>query len=437
MAPSRLPSMLRAFNHRNYRLFFIGQFISLCGTWMQTVAQAWLVYRLTGSAILLGFVGFSSQIPVFLISPIAGVVADRYNRHRIIVFTQTAAMLLAFILALLTLTHQVRVWHIPVLAALLGIVNAFDVPARQAFIKDMVGKNDLINAVALNSSMFNSARMIGPAIAGVLVAAVGEGLCFLINSVSYLAVIAGLLQMRIPAQNNLQPAGGTLNSIAEGFKFAWHAEPVRLLLILLGLVSLVGMPYAVLMPIFADQVLHGGPKALGMLLAAVGIGALTGALILANRRGIHGLERWITISLAGFGTCLFLFSFSRSFWLSMALLLPAGFFMIGQMASSNTFIQTIVPDNLRGRVMSFYAMMFIGMAPFGSLLAGALAHKLGAPSAVAIGGLACVTGAFLFGFRLRTFRHDAQQMIVALEMAGGDPPDEETARASVLTSGNR
>jgi MFS family permease len=424
--------MFRAFRHRNYQLFFGGQLISLSGTWMQFVAQSWLVYRLTGSAILLGVVGFSLQIPVFLLSPFGGTVADRHDRRLILVATQTTAMLLALTLAALTLTNVVRVWHLPLLAALLGVVNAFDVPARQAFVMDMVGKDDLINAVALNSSMFNSARIIGPAIAGVLVATIGEGWCFFANGVSYLAVIAGLLLMRLPARKRERTFETALSGIAEGFTYAWRTETVRALLLLLGLVSIMGMPFAVLMPIFAGEVLHGGPRALGLLMGASGCGALAGALILAARRGVHGLEWWVALSSACFGAFLVLFSLSRSFWLSAALLFPAGFFMIGQMASSNTLIQTITPDGLRGRVMSVYSMMFLGMAPFGALLAGAISHRLGAPNTVTIGGLVCIVGATVFGLRLRAMRHDALRMIVAAEPAGGDPADEETGRGSVL-----
>jgi len=307
---------------------------------MQVVAQSWLIYRLTGSAMLLGLVGFSSQIPVLLLSAVGGAIADRHDRRRILVTTQTTSMLLAFILAALTLTNHVRVWHLPVLAALLGLVNAFDVPARQAFVVDMVGKDDLINAIALNSSMFNSARILGPTIAGVLVATIGEGWCFFANGVSYIAVITGLMLIHIGGQTRLRPFESTLASIAEGFEFVWHARPVRTLLLLLGLVSLTGMPYAVLMPIFAEQVLHGGPKALGLLMGAAGVGALVGALTLAARRGVRGLEQWIAFSAVGFGISLILFASSRSLWLSAALLLPVGFFMIGQTASSNTLIQT-------------------------------------------------------------------------------------------------
>lgn len=428
---------MRAFRHRNYRLFFGGQFISVCGTWMQIVAQSWLIYRLTHSARLLGLVGFSSQIPVLLLSPVGGAVADRHDRRRIVVATQTAAMLLAFILAALTLTGQVRVWHVITLAALLGLVNAFDVPARQAFVVDMVGKDDLISGIALNSSMFNSARIIGPGIAGVLVATLGEGWCFFANGVSYIAVIVGLLLMRMGKPARPRPSGPPLAGVAEGFKFVWHTRPVRALLLLLGLVSLTAMPYAVLMPIFAGEVLQGGgPRALGILMGSAGVGALVGAFTIAARHGARGLERWTAFSALSFGASLILFSLSRSFWLSAALLLPVGFSMIGQMASSNTLIQTIVPDDLRGRVMSVYSMMLIGMAPFGSLLAGSLAHRLGAPSTVAIGGLTCLAGALLFVLRSPHLGYKPRDIIVAVETAGADPPDKGTGTEAGFTPRN-
>ena len=397
----RISSMFRAFRHRNYRLFFGGQLISVCGTWMQMVAQSWLIYRMTGSAVLLGLVGFSSQIPVFLLSPLGGAVADRHARRGVLVATQSASLVLAFILAALTLSHHVRVWQLPVLAALLGIVNAFDVPTRQAFVAEIVGKADLGNAIALNSSMFNSARIIGPAIAGVLVATIGEGWCFFANGVSYLAVIAGLLLIRPVGQERARPSGSTLTVMGEGFRYVWHTRPIRALLFLLGVVSLTGISYAVLMPIFVDQIFHGGPRALGLLMGASGVGALIGALILAARREVDGLDRWIAFCSAGFGVSLVLFSLSTSFWISIGLLLPVGFFMVGQMASSNTLIQTLVPDHLRGRAMAAYSMMFIGMAPFGSLLAGLLAQRLGAPHTVAIFGLVILLAAGVYALHLR------------------------------------
>src|SRR2546423_7400247 len=316
--PSRLPATLRSLKHRNFQLFFSGQLISLIGTWMQSIAQSWLVYRLTGSSLLLGSVGFASQLPVFLIAPLGGIVADRHNRHRVVIATQVASMMLATILTALTLTGTVKIWHIFVLAALLGVVNAFDIPARQSFLVDMVGKEDLMNAIALNSSMFNGARIIGPAIAGILVAKIGEGWCFFANSVSYIAVIAGLLMMTVQPRPRAA-SGSPLKHLVEGFRFARHTAPIRAILLLLGLVSLVAMPYTVLMPVFADQILNGGARGLGILMGATGVAALLGALKLASKRGVTGLGRWVTITCAGFGVSIILFSFSRYFWFSVAL----------------------------------------------------------------------------------------------------------------------
>ena len=423
---SRLPAALRALRHRNYQLFFFGQLISLTGTWMQSVAESWLIYRLTGSAVLLGLVGFASQIPVFLLAPVGGAVADRYRRHRILVTTQTIAMLLAFTLAGLTLSGRIQVWEVFALASLLGLNNAFDIPARQAFVVDMVGRDDLLNAIALNSSMVNGARVVGPAVAGILVAAVGEGWCFFANAASYIAVITCLLLMKIATARRAPARTSALASIAEGFRFVTHKAPVRALLLLLGLISLMGMPYAVLMPIFADQILHGGASGLGLLMGASGVGALVGAVSLATRRGLSGLGRWVAFSSAGFGVSIILFSLSRSFWLSAALLLPVGFSMMIEMASSNTLIQAMVPDALRGRVMAVYSMMFMGMAPIGALLAGTLAQRIGAPETVALGGVVCILGALVFGLRLPALRAEAREIIVALQMAGGDPPEEMT-----------
>jgi MFS family permease len=425
---SRLATAVRALRHRNFRLFFTGQLISLIGTWMQTVAESWLVYRLTGSALLLGTVGFCSQIPVFLLAPIGGTVADRHNRRRIIIATQTASMVLPFILGVLTLTHRVHVWHVMVLAACLGVVNAFDIPARQAFLVDMVGKDDLLNAIALNSSMFNGARIIGPAVAGVLVGWVGEGWCFLINSLSYIAVIGGLLMMHIRHTANLRRQGSALENIIEGFRFVRDTAPIRAILLLLGLVSFVGMPYAVLMPVFAENILHSGARGLGLLMGATGVGALTGAASLAARVGVRGLGKLIAMCCAGFGISLILFSFSRVFWLSALLLVPVGFCMMVQMASSNTLVQAMVPDQLRGRVMAVYSMMFMGMAPFGSITAGALAHRIGAPWTVAAGGMACIAAATIFGWHMPNIRAEARELILAQGMAGGAPSEEITTR---------
>ncbi|HLW84406.1 MAG TPA: MFS transporter [Candidatus Sulfotelmatobacter sp.] len=432
----------RALRHRNFQLFFSGQLISLTGTWMQTVAQSWLVYRLTGSGLLLGAVGFSSQIPVFLFAPIGGITADRTNRRHVVIATQTVSMLLAFVLAALTLTGRVQVWHVFVLAALLGVVNAFDIPGRQSFLVDMVGKGDLMNAIALNSSMFNGARVIGPAVAGVLVARLGEGWCFFANGVSYIAVIIGLLLMRVEAAPRVSSKTSPLEHIREGFHFVEHTAPIRALLLLLGVVSVTGMPYVVLMPIFADRILHSGGQEfasligahdlgavrLGILMGAAGVGALLGALTLAMRSGVKGLGRWVTVCCAGFGVSLMLFAASKSFWLSVTLLLPVGYFIMLQMAASNTLIQAMVPDSLRGRVMAVYSMMFMGMAPIGALLGGALSDRLGAPITVAMGGLAAVAGAWWFGLQLPKIRVEARRLIVAQAMAGGEPAEEMTAR---------
>jgi MFS family permease len=422
----KLPATLRALQYRNFQLFFGGQFISLIGTWMQNVAQAWLVYRLTGSSVLLGAIGFSSQIPVFLLSPVGGIVADRSQRRRIVVATQTSAMLLAFALAALTLTGHVRVWHIFVLSAALGCVNAFDIPARQSFIVEMVGKADLMNAIALNSSMFNASRVLGPAIAGLLVAYIGEGWCFFANGASYIAVIAGLLAMQVPHRNIPAQTESPIDNIKEGFRWVVHNRAVHALLLLLGVVSLAGMPYTVLMPIFADRILHGGAKALGALMGATGIGALVGALILASRTQLKGLNRWVGTSGLAFGALLVAFGYSRSYPLSLVLLVFVGFAVMIENGSSNTLIQSMVPDHLRGRVMSLYSMMFMGMAPIGSLMSGAIADGLGAPVAVALGGILCVLCAAVFLAFLPHIRVDARRLIVAQQLAAGDPPQEAT-----------
>ena len=408
-----MPRFTRALRHSNYRLFFSGQLVSLIGTWMQTVAESWLVYRLTGSAALLGVAGFASQIPVFLLATIGGTVADRHNRHRILVITQATAMVLPLILAALVFTGHVRVWHVFVLAGTLGVVNAFDVPARQSFIVEMVGKEDLVNAIALNSSIFNGARTIGPAVAGVLLAAVGEGWCFLLNGLSYIAVITGLLLMKLPARERGALPPPSLADTVGGFRFIRKTMPIRDLLLLVGLVSLAGMPYTVLMPIFADSILHGGPKGLGLLMASTGLGSLFGALSIASRSSIRGLGRVVALAAFTFGLSLAVFSLSRVFWLSAVLLAVVGMSLITQAASTNTLIQSMVPDELRGRVMAVYAMMFMGMSPIGALIEGALAERIGAPATLVIGGCVCMAGAVIFYVRLPALRIVARQLIDA------------------------
>lgn len=429
---NRLALMFRALKHRNYRLYASGQLISLIGTWMQTVAQSWLVYRLTDSAALLGLIGFASQIPVFLLAPIGGAFADHHNRHRILIVAQTVAMLQAAILAALTLSGLIEVWHVFVLAAILGLNNAFEIPTRQSFLVELVGKQDLFNAISLNSSMVNAARMIGPAVAGVLIAAVSEGFVFLINALSFVAVLAGLLMMRVQLRPHAPLPTSKLASIIAGFQYAWQTRPVRGLLLLLGLVSLMGMPYAVLMPIFADRILDAGPDGLGLLMGGSGIGALIGALTLASRSSVFGLGRWVAWASAAFGVWLILFSQSQIFWLSVAIMVAAGFAMMIVMSASNTLIQSMVPDELRGRVMAVYSMMFMGMAPMGALLAGILAESIGAPLTIMIGGTACLAGGSLFALALPKLRREGQQIIVALQMTGGSPAAEMTGEAGVL-----
>jgi MFS family permease len=412
-ADSRFRSTIRALKHRNFRLFFAGQLISLIGTWMQTVAQSWLVYRLTGSSVLLGSVTFASQIPVFLFSPVAGLVADRYSRHRIVIATQATSMLLALALAVLTLRNAIQVWEIFVLSALLGIVNAFDIPARQSFIVEMTSREDLMNAIALNSSMFNGARIVGPAVAGITVAAVGEGWCFLANAVSYVAVIAGLLMMQVTPFKRRASENSATGHILEGFRYISSTAPIRTLLLLVGLVSLAGMPFSVLMPVFADRILNSGARGLGILMGISGTGALAGALILASKQSLRGLGRWVAISSGVFSATLIVFAYSRVFLLSAALLIPIGFSIMIQMGSTNTLIQSMSPDHLRGRVLAGYSMMLMGMAPIGALLGGVMADRIGAEATVAAGGVACGLGAIVFALYLPAIRQEARELILA------------------------
>lgn len=421
---SRWKSTFRALKHRNFQLFFSGQLVSLIGTWMQVIAESWLVYRLTGSAVLLGSIGFASQIPVFLFAPLGGVAADRVSRHRLVIATQASAMTLALIYGTLILTNRITIHEIFILASLLGVVNAFDIPGRQAFMVEMVGREDLMNAIALNSSMFNGARIVGPAIAGVLIAKIGEGWCFLGNGLSYVAVITGLLLMKIPTFQRRPRTGSPAAHIIEGFQFVRKNAPVRDILLLLGVISLVAMPYAVLMPIFADRILHGGARGLGILMGATGVGALLGALTVAAKSGLRGLGKFVGIAAVGFALSLIAFSQSRNFWLSVAFLIPVGYGMMLETTSSNTLIQAMVPDQLRGRVLAVYTMMFMGMAPLGSLFAGIIAHHIGAPLTLAIGGTAAIVAGIVFLTRLAEFRVGARQLLIAQGLAGGNPPQE-------------
>lgn len=412
-AEARLRDVGRALRHRNYRLFFAGQGISLVGTWLTWVATSWLVYRLTHSALILGIVSFASQLPTFFLAPFAGVWLDRTNRHRVLVLTQSLAAIQSGLLAFFTLTGTIRIPHILVLGAFQGLINAVDMPARQAFVVEMVeDRADLPNAIALNSTMFNAARLIGPSIAGVLIALVGEGWCFFIDAVSYVAVIASLLAMHIQPRPSRAAAGHVLAELEAGFRYVAGSVPIRSILLLLALVSLFGIPYTVLMPVIVTQVLHGGPHTLGFLTAASGLGALAGALYLASRRSVLGLGRVVGIASITFG--LALVAFSRSHWLALSLsLMPfIGASMIVAMASSNTILQTMVDENMRARVMSFFAMSFFGTAPLGSLFSGALANRIGASNTILVGGIVCLVAAIGFYQRLPKLRTLARPVYV-------------------------
>jgi len=429
---SGLKSILRSFKYRNYRLFFGGQSISLIGTWIQRLATPWLVYHLTGSALLLGIVGFAGQIPTFLIAPFAGVLTDRWNKYYILIGTQIAAMVQALILALLYFTGTIEVWHIVVLSTFLGIINAFDVPARQSFVVEMVeNKEDLGNAIALNSSMVNGARLLGPSIAGMLIVFTGEGICFLLNGLSYLFVIASLLMMNVKPRKKKIKNAPVLKELKEGFSYAIGFTPIKYSILLLGLVSLMGMPYTVLMPVFAKEILHGGSHTFGFLMGASGLGALMGALYLASRKNILGLSKVIPMSAALFGLGLIVFSLSRFQPLSLALMVVVGLGMMLQMASTNTIIQTVVDDDKRGRVMSFYTMAFMGTAPFGSLLAGGLADTLGTPNTILIGGVACILGAFVYARKLPELKKIMHPTYVKLGLILNDKPTEDVATAEI------
>jgi MFS family permease len=427
-----LKSTFRALQYKNYRLFFLGQGTSLVGTWMQRIATSWLVYRLTGSVVLLGVVGFVSQIPTFILSPLGGVVADRWNKKTIFLVTQIFALLQAMLLAILVISGAVTVIWIIVLNIVLGMINAFDITARQSFVVEMIeNKEDLGNAIALNSSMVNGARLIGPSIAGILIATLGEGICFFINSMSYFVIIVALLTMNIPPRKRAIKNTHILHDFKEGFTYVYKSVPMRSIILLLALVSLMGMPYQVLMPVFAKQVLKGGPHTLGFLMGAAGFGALCGAMFLASRKNSDNISKLIPASAALFGIGLIAFSFSRHLWLSLPLISVAGCGMIVQMASSNTSLQILVDDDKRGRIMALYAMAFMGMSPFGSLLAGSLAGLIGAPNTLLTGGILCIAGAFLFSKNILSAKDILRppEKELSPEIAKGIESSEEVAES--------
>src|SRR3954470_18259701 len=415
---------LRALSHRNYRLFFAGQTVSLIGTWLTRIATSWLVYRLTGSATLLGVIAFCGLVPTFVLAPIAGVIVDRHSRHRVIVITQVLSMLQSFALAGLSLAGVITVAEVAGLQLFQGVINAFDTPARQAFVVEMVeDRRDLANAIALNSSMFNGARLLGPSVAGVLIALVGEGGCFLIDGISYLAVIASLLAMTVRPSAPRGEQKHMLHEMREGWRYTAGSPAIRSMLTLLSVVSLVGMPYTVLMPVIASDRLHGGANTLGFLMAAVGLGALGGAVRLAMRRSVVGLGNTIVVSAICFGVTLIAFAASQKIWLSLPLLIGVGFSMMLQTASTNTVLQTILKERMRGRVMAFYTMAVMGTAPFGSLIAGVLADRIGAPWTIAGGGVVCAAAAGYCATRLPRLREQVrpiyQKLGILPEVAEG------------------
>lgn len=397
---------LRALRHRNYRLYFSGQGLSVIGTWVQRIALTWLVYRITNSALLLGIVGFSSQIPILLVTPLAGVFADRLNKHKILLYTQSLSMLQAFVLAILVLFQWIQVWEIILLSLVIGTIDALDMPTRQSFMVEMVGNDREVlgNAIAMNSSMVNTARLIGPAVAGVLIAAFGEGWCFLLNAISYIAVIISLLRMDVVPRKIPVKKKETFKELKEGFQYAFGFPPIKAILLLLALVSFMGTPIRILAPVFVKNFFNGGADLFGFLMGASGLGALSGALFLMNRKSVLGLGKLITFAAGAFAVGLIAFALSHILALSIIFMFVTGLGMMIQLAGSNTLLQTIVEDDKRGRVMSLYAMAFRGMAPFGSLLAGAAAGLIGASMTLVIGGIICLAGSIYFFINLPEMR---------------------------------
>lgn len=409
----RLPRIVRSLENESYRRYLSGQMVSVLGSWLQSVAQSWLVYRLTGSSLQLGLLVFVGQAPLLFLSPIGGLVADRYPRRWVVVGTQTSLMVLAFILAALTIRGHVQLWQILLLAGVQGMVNSIDVPARQALVSAIVHPDDLLNAVALNASGFSNASSVAPVLAGVLVATIGEGWCFALNGTTYLAFIGALLLIRVDERRKSPEMQSALSRVGEGFHFVHDTAPIRRILVASALVSLLGTPFTVLLPTFADKVLHAGPRGLGFLMSAIGVGSLMGSLLLASRRGLLGLGRAIVLSSVGFGAALVLFSLSRSLAVCLFLLVPAGLGLFYQTTASNALIQAMSPEAMRGRTIGILSMLILGVAPFGALMAGFLAERLGAPLTLAAGGLACVVGSLACSFNLPALTVQGRQLIAA------------------------
>jgi MFS family permease len=401
--------MLRSLSHRNFRLFFLGQGISLTGTWMQQIAMSWVVFRLTGSSFQLGVVLFCGQLPALLLSPIAGVLVDRWSRRRLLLITQSLAMIQAFALAALDITDTIAVWQILLLSVFLGIVNTFDITGRQAFLIEMVtDRKDLSNAIALNSSLMNISRLLGPSLAGLLLAETSSSVCFLVNGISYFAVLIALLAMRLAPHVIKDQLLGLCAGLLEGLLYAFKFLPIRVILIVCCSASMVGSSYNVILPEYAVQILHGNARTLGLLSTAAGLGALGGALFLAARGSVLGLGRWIWIGLVMMGIGFIAFALATQFWMAFVALTIIGFGLMVQIAASNTLLQTIVEEDKRGRVMSFFTMAFLGMAPFGSLFTGYVAGTLGISFAFIINGCVCLISALAFFVvlpRLRVLIH--------------------------------
>ena len=432
---SKFKLLFRSLKYRNYRLFFIGQSISLVGVWMQQVAIGWLIYRLTGSAFLLGVISFASQFPSFVVSSFAGVLADRIDRKKIIIVCQILAMTQAFTLSVLTFTNTINTFYLILLSVFIGFVIAVEMPTRQSFVLDIIEKReDLANAIALNSSMFNGARLVGPTIAGLIIAATGEGLCFFFNAISYIAVIISLILIRVEQKKKVASTLTVFKEFKEGFSYSFGFFPIKSILLLVGMISLMGMPYLVLMPVFARDVLKGGPDTLGFLMGASGLGAFTSAIYLAMRKSVMGLAKLITNSAFVFSLGIIAFSLSTTFWLSIFLMFLTGFGIILQMASSNTLLQTIADDSKRGRVMSFFTMAMMGMSPIGSIIAGALASRIGTPTAVLLCGIICFSGALLFARNLPHWRKEVRPVYEKMGIINGELTKNQVVTEPVLNN---
>ena len=419
-----IKNIFSSLHSRNYRLYFTGQGVSLIGTWMQNIALSWLVYRLSGSVFLLGLVGFTTHIPSFILSPFAGVITDRFNRLKIMKLAQVFFMLHALTMAILVLTNTIEIWHIITLSIVFGIINAFDTPARQSLVIDLIDNpKDLGNAIALNSAIFNAGRLVGPAIAGITIAVVGEGICFLLNALSFVAVIAALMQIKIPVKQISIHPGNFKKSFAEGFHYTFHSMPIRTLITLLAILSLIGLPVVVLLPAYAKEILHGSADTLGYLMAALGAGALCGALYMASRKTVLGLGSIISVSIGVYGLALALASFSQVTWVSMTIFFFTGLTMVLSLSSINTMLQTIADEDKRGRVMSFYAMALMGTTPIGNLLSGTLASGIGIPYTLLISGTITVLSAAWLWLNLKSLRKYVRPIYINKGILPGLPHD--------------